>query len=71
MKRALDMDSGDSCATLWMQMNWTLKNGEHVNLMFCAFYHNKKKKRETDQEDSHMNREDTQVPLGKLSPTNP
>ena len=42
-----------------------------VNLMFCAFYHNKKKKRETDQEDSHMNREDTQVPLGKLSPTNP
>ena len=42
-----------------------------VNFMFCAFYHDKKKKKETNQEDSHMNREDAQVPLGRLSPTNP
>ena len=37
-----------------------------VNFMFCAFYHDKKKKKETNQEDSHMNREEAQVPLGRL-----
>ena len=64
-----------------------------VNFMFCAFYHDgkkkrgkqrKKKKRETKEkkkkkgkekkegkEDSHMNTEDAQVPLGRLSLTSP
>ena len=61
MKRALEMDSGDSCATLWMQ--WT-ENLKMVNMVIWCFVHftTIKKKRETDQEDSHMNREDTQVP---------
>ena len=41
-----------------------------VNFTFCTFYHNKKKWGETDEEESHMNRGDAEVPLGKLSCTN-
>ena len=56
-----------------------------VNFMFCAFYHDGKKKRgkqrkkkkekrkrkKRGKEDSHMNMEDAQVPLGRLSLTSP
>ena len=56
-----------------------------VNFIFCEFYHDGKKKRgkqrkkkkkkgkekKEGKEDSHMNTEDAQVPLGRLSLTSP
>lgn len=54
------MDSGDRLCNIMNVFNTNelniLKMVNMVNFMFCAFYHDKKKKKETNQEDSHMNR---------------
>lgn len=42
-EKLLEMDSGDGCTTLWkylMPMNYTLKNSQILNFMFCIFCDN-------------------------------
>ena len=37
-------DSGDG-HTAWMPLNWTLRDGQMVNVMLCMFYHNLSEKK--------------------------
>ena len=46
--KVLEMDSGDRCTTMWMNLmylmpqNCALKMVKMLNFMLCIFYHNKK-----------------------------
>lgn len=46
MGRALEIDGGDGCTTIWMHLlplNCTHEMVKIVNFILCAFYHNKKR----------------------------